>query len=170
MRDDNAAFESRASLAIGGKALRLLTERDGLGEYACLGVIRVLEKRADNAVQLDEDYIAPLLDVAASSVLAAFRSELQGLLHQRGEALAGRVVASGAGGASEIADFLLLQLVNRAEPLLSHLARLSPLHPQDFYREAVCLAGSSPPFQLPGVAPATTRPMPTTTWRAASPR
>ncbi|AUG41666.1 type VI secretion system baseplate subunit TssK [Pseudomonas chlororaphis] len=153
VRDDNAAFESRASLAIGGKALRLLTERDGLGEYACLGLIRVLEKRADNAVQLDDDYIAPLLDVAASGVLAAFRSELQGLLHQRGEALAGRVVASGAGGASEIADFLLLQLVNRAEPLLSHLARLSPLHPQDFYREAVCLAGEFATFSAAGRRP-----------------
>ncbi|AZD08994.1 Uncharacterized protein ImpJ/VasE [Pseudomonas chlororaphis] len=153
VRDDNAAFESRASLAIGGKALRLLTERDGLGEYACLGLLRVLEKRADNAVRLDDDYIAPLLDVAASSVLAAFRSELQGLLHQRGEALAGRVVASGAGGASEIADFLLLQLVNRAEPLLGHLARLSPLHPQDFYREAVCLAGEFATFSTAGRRP-----------------
>ena len=118
-----------------------------------LGLIGVLEKRADNALQVDDDYIPPLLDVAASSVLAAFRSELQGLLHQRGEALAGRVVASGAGGASEIADFLLLQLVNRAEPLISHLARLSPLHPQDFYREALCLAGEFATFSAAGRRP-----------------
>lgn len=154
VRDDNAAFESRAPLAIGGKALRLLGERDGLGEYACLGLVRVLEKRADNALQLDDSYIPPLLDVAASKPLAAFRNELQGLLHQRGEALAGRVVASGAGGASEIADFLLLQLVNRAEPLIGHLARLSPLHPQDFYREAVCLAGEFATFSAAERRPA----------------
>ncbi|MBF8163686.1 type VI secretion system baseplate subunit TssK [Pseudomonas mendocina] len=154
VRDDNAPFESRAPLAIGGKALRLLTERDGLGEYACIGVVRVVEKRADNALLLDESYIPPLLDVAASHPLAAFRSELQGLLHQRGEALAGRVVASGAGGASEIADFLLLQLVNRAGPLISHLARLSPLHPEAFYREAVALAGEFATFSSSGRRPA----------------
>jgi type VI secretion system protein ImpJ len=141
VRDDNAPFESRAPVAIGGRALRLLTEKDGLGEYASLGVVRVLEKRADGALQLDETYIPPLLDVVASATLSAFRSELQGLLHQRGEALAGRVVASGAGGAAEITDFLLLQLVNRAEPLIAHLARLSPLHPEPFYRELVALAG-----------------------------
>ena len=79
---------------------------------------------------LDDSYIPPVLDVAASKPLTAFRSELLGLLHQRGEALAGRVVASGAGGASEIADFMLLQLVNRAQPLIQHLSQLSPLHPE----------------------------------------
>ncbi|WP_443190665.1 type VI secretion system baseplate subunit TssK [Pseudomonas indica] len=141
VRDDNAPFESRVPVAVGSRAFRLLTERDGLGEYACVGVVRVVEKRNDGALQLDETYIPPLLDVAASHTLSGFRSELQGLLHQRGEALAGRVVASGAGGASEIADFLLLQLVNRAEPLLAHLARLSPLHPESLYRELVALAG-----------------------------
>ena len=34
VRDDNAAFESRAPVALGSQAFRLLTERDGLGEYA----------------------------------------------------------------------------------------------------------------------------------------
>lgn len=154
VRDDNAAFESRAPVSIGGRALRLVTERDGLGEYAAVGVVRVLEKRADRAVVLDESYIPPLLDVAVSKPLAAFRSELLGLLHQRGEALAGRVVASGAGGASEIADFLLLQLVNRAEPLVAHLARIAPLHPEDFYREAVALAGEFSTFTASGRRPA----------------
>ncbi|MDF2642206.1 MAG: hypothetical protein K0R45_1478, partial [Pseudomonas sp.] len=60
--------------------------------------------------------------------------------------LAGRVVASGAGGASEIADFMLLQLVNRAEPLISHLSQLSPLHPERFYSELVSLAGEFATF------------------------
>jgi len=154
VRDDNAPFESRAPVAIGARAFRLLTERDGLGEYASVGVVRVAEKRADRALLLDESYIPPLLDVAASESLAAFRSELLGLLHQRGEALAGRVVASSSGGASEISDFLLLQLVNRAEPLIAHLAKLSPLHPETFYREAVSLAGEFSTFSASGRRPA----------------
>ncbi|WNW12461.1 type VI secretion system baseplate subunit TssK [Pseudomonas sp. DTU_2021_1001937_2_SI_NGA_ILE_001] len=146
VRDDNAAFESRVPVAVGARALRLLTEKDGLSDYAVLGVVRVTEKRADNVLLLDEQYIPPLLDVAASRPLSAFRSELQGLLRQRGEALAGRVVASGAGGASEIADFMLLQLVNRAEPLVQHLGQLAPLHPERFYSELVSLAGEFATF------------------------
>ena len=97
VRDDNAAFESRAPVALGSQAFRLLTERDGLGEYAAVGVARVREKRADQALSLDEDYLPPVLDIAAAPPLASFAKELLGLLHQRGEALAGRVVASSAG-------------------------------------------------------------------------
>ncbi len=107
VRDDNAAFESRAPVALGSQAFRLLTERDGLGEYAAVGVARVREKRADQALSLDEDYLPPVLDIAAAPPLASFAKELLGLLHQRGEALAGRVVASSAGGAASFAPVML---------------------------------------------------------------
>ncbi|WP_296266608.1 type VI secretion system baseplate subunit TssK [Pseudomonas sp. UBA6562] len=146
VRDDNAPFENRAALALGSRALRLLREEDGLSDHAALGVVRIRERRADRALVLDERYIPPLLDVAANAQLSGFRSELLGLLHQRGEALAGRVVASANGGASEIADFMLLQLVNRAQPLLEHLNQLSPVHPERLYSELLALAGEFATF------------------------
>ena len=154
VRDDNAPFENRAPVALGSRALRLLTAEDGLGDYAAIGMVRVKEKRADRALVLDDSYIPPVLDVTASKPLTAFRGELLGLLHQRGEALAGRVVASGAGGASEIADFMLLQLVNRAQPLISHLNQISPLHPERLYSELVSLAGEFATFSSSGRRPA----------------
>ena len=46
-RDDNSSLESRAPVAIGSLALRLITERDGLDEHAAIGVVRVVEKRED---------------------------------------------------------------------------------------------------------------------------
>ncbi|WP_342649948.1 type VI secretion system baseplate subunit TssK [Pseudomonas sp. REB1044] len=153
VRDDNAPFENRAPLALGSRALRLLSEREGLGDYAALGVLRIREKRADRALVLDDSYIPPVLDVAVSDTLANFRSELLGLLHQRGEALAGRVVASANGGASEIADFMLLQLVNRAQPLVEHLGQLSPLHPERLFSELVALAGEFATFTQDGRRP-----------------
>ena len=153
VRDDNAPFENRAPLALGSRALRLLSEREGLGDYAALGVLRIREKRADRALVLDDSYIPPVLDVAVSDTLSNFRSELLGLLHQRGEALAGRVVASANGGASEIADFMLLQLVNRAQPLVEHLGQLSPLHPERLFSELVALAGEFATFTQDGRRP-----------------
>ncbi|MDI3271972.1 type VI secretion system baseplate subunit TssK [Pseudomonas sp. AL03] len=153
VRDDNAPFENRAPVAVGSRALRLLIAEDGISDYAAIGLVRIKEKRVDRALVLDDAYIPPLLDVSASKPLAAFRSELLGLLHQRGEALAGRVVASGAGGASEIADFMLLQLVNRAQPLIQHLSQLSPLHPERFYSELVSLAGEFSTFTASGRRP-----------------
>lgn len=146
VRDDNAAFENRAPVAVGSRALRLLTEQDGLADHSAIGVVRIKEKRADRALILDDAYIPPLLDTTSSKPLHGFVRELLGLLHQRGEGLAGRVVASNAGGASEIADFMLLQLVNRAQPLIAHLARISPLHPERLFSELVSLAGEFSTF------------------------
>jgi len=79
-------------------------------------------------------------------VLDSFTNEFLGMLHQRGEALGGRVAATGRGGAAEISDFLLLQVVNRLQPLLAHLAAESNLHPEDLYRVCIMAAGELATF------------------------
>nr|GFC28949.1 hypothetical protein [Tanacetum cinerariifolium] len=38
VRDDNAPFENRAPVAVGARALRLLTDKDGVGDYAVIGL------------------------------------------------------------------------------------------------------------------------------------
>src|SRR5207247_1710166 len=81
-----------------------------------------------------------------------FLNELEGLLHHRAEALAGRVSDAGR-GAAEIADFLLLQTVNRYEPLVAHLAKLPGLHPEDLYRVLVGIAGELATFTTSGKRP-----------------
>jgi type VI secretion system protein ImpJ len=50
-------------------------------------------------------------------------------------------VSDGGRGAAEIGDFLLLQAVNRYEPLIAHLAELDGLHPEELYRILVMMAG-----------------------------
>jgi type VI secretion system protein ImpJ len=78
---------------------------------------------------------------------------LQGKLHSRGDDLAGRV--SGAGrGAAEISSFLFLQLVNRYEPLVAHLAKLEGLHPESLYRIAIEIAGELATFASESKRPA----------------
>ena len=79
---------------------------------------------------LDDTFIPTVLQRGAANRLATFTTELLGLLHQRGEALGGRVAATGRGAASEIADFLMLQAINRYEPLLAHFADAGVMHPE----------------------------------------
>jgi type VI secretion system protein ImpJ len=79
-------------------------------------------------------------------VLATFMTELQGLLHQRGEALAGRVSATGRGGAAEIAEFLMLQAINRYEPLATHFVNGGLVHPADLYQLCISIAGELATF------------------------
>ena len=146
VRDNNAGFDSSVHIEVGQRRLRLLPRRGDLREYSGISVARITEKRADQSIVLDRQFIPPCLDCRASSILSGFLNELHGLLHQRGEALAGRVTASGRGGVAEIADFLLLQTVNRFEPLIAHMASMNDLHPEVLYRNGLQLAGEMATF------------------------
>ena len=139
--DNNTDAERAALVQIGHLRLRLMLKRDLTDAYACLGVVRVVERRPDNQVLLDTSYIAPTLSVRDSATLAGYVREIQGLLHQRGEALAARLSQPGRGGVAEIADFLLLQTVNRFEPVFAHLGEVSVLHPERLYAACLMLAG-----------------------------
>jgi type VI secretion system protein ImpJ len=145
--DSNAGYGSSATLPISKLRLRYALEGEARAGFASLGLARAVEVRADRSVVLDDSYIPPVLSSEASGVLAGFISQIEGLLHHRAEALAGRVSETATRGAAEIADFLLLQLCNQYEPLLTHLsATVAQLHPELFYRVAVSLAGELATF------------------------
>ena len=149
VRDNNVdTANNSAFVETGEPRLRLFLDTRDFGEYTTIGIARVLEKRPDQRVILDPDYLPPCLDCRATPVLAGFVTEVLGLLHQRGDALADRVVGAGtARGASlDIAQFLRLQTVNRFEPLFAHLAAMRGLHPEDFYQIALQLAGEMTTF------------------------
>jgi type VI secretion system protein ImpJ len=143
---DSNGLDNSALMQIGRLRLRLAIESDVANAYCGLGVARVIERRADNRVVLDPDYCPPCLDFRVAPRLSAFADELVGLLRQRGQALASRLSQPGAAGAAEIADFLMLQLLNRSEPLFMHLASMSGLHPEQLYGEMVQLAGELSTF------------------------
>ena len=152
--DTNAGSETVSPLQVGKLRLRYQLQTDELAGYICLGVARIVEVRTDKNVLLDDKYIPPTLDCRVSTALAGFVSELQGLFHHRGEALAGRVSESGTRGAAEIADFLMLQLVNRYEPLMIHYSGVETLHPETFYATAVQMAGELSTFTAANKRPA----------------
>jgi type VI secretion system protein ImpJ len=145
--DSNAGFESKVQLQIGKLRMRLLLETDKLDDYLCIGMARIAECRSDKHIILDEEkYIPTVLNCQATSVLSDFLKEVQGKLHSRGESLSGRVTTSGRGGVAEIATFLFLQVVNRYEPLIEHLAALEGLHPESLYRVTLEIAGELATF------------------------
>ncbi|MDP1159771.1 type VI secretion system baseplate subunit TssK, partial [Klebsiella variicola] len=81
----------------------------------------VVEKRADSSVLLDRDYCPPCLDIRAATRLVGHVDELLGLVPQRIEVLAARLNQPEGSNAAQIADFLLLQVLNRCLPLVRHL-------------------------------------------------
>ena len=139
--DNTLASEQTALVQVGDLRLKLMLKRDATDAYATLGVLRVIERRADNQLVLDKGFIPPTLASRGNALLAGYVRELLGLLHQRGEALGARLAQPGRGGVAEIADFLLLQTVNRHEPAFRQFDDLPLLHPVALYLHCLMLAG-----------------------------
>jgi type VI secretion system protein ImpJ len=140
-RDISGHSSEFADLAVAALNAQLRPESLAAEDFARIPLAHVVEVRADQRVILEEAFVPTVLHCGASPRIATFLSELQGLLHQKGEALAARAVASGRGGAAEIADFLLLQSINRYEPVVTHLAAGGHCHPEDLYRLALEITG-----------------------------
>jgi type VI secretion system protein ImpJ len=139
--NDNAA---PARIEVGELACRILLEGEPVADFACIPLAQVLERGADLRVKLDKYFIPSVMRIEPATVLAQFLTELEGLLHQRGEELASRATSAGRG--VDTAEYLFLQLCNRYEPLVGHWATSFNLHPEDFYAFLLSLAGELATF------------------------
>ncbi|MGZ5095916.1 MAG: type VI secretion system baseplate subunit TssK, partial [Burkholderiales bacterium] len=153
VRDSASTSAESAVVQLGRLRMRLMRQRDINDAYTTLGVVQVVERRANNQVALSRSYIPPRLHTANDLVLNGYVDELHGLLQQRGEAIAARLSQLGRGGVSEVADFLLLQTVNRYEPLFAHLRRHTLLHPERLYSLCLQLAGELGTFSNTSTRP-----------------
>lgn len=153
VRDNVGLTDEPALMEVAGVNARLLVEGEPVDEFACIPVARIVECKADRQVSLDDRFIPTVARAGAAPVLASFLRELHGLLHQRGEALGGRVMATGRGAAAEIGDYLMLQAINRNEPVAAHLAAAGSVHPEDLFCFAAGLAGELATYSLPAKRP-----------------
>ncbi|AQS86738.1 hypothetical protein AA101099_0092 [Neoasaia chiangmaiensis NBRC 101099] len=144
--DTHSGSPDPATITVGQLAPRLMLGTDDRAGYHCLSVARIVEVAADRRVVLDATWIPPVLTCAATPILANLLIELAGILHQRGEAIAGRLSAIGARSNTEIADFMLLQSLNGWQPLTAHLADGARIHPEELFRLLLTMAGELSTF------------------------
>jgi type VI secretion system protein ImpJ len=144
--DTHSASPQPAPLLIARLRLRYMLETEERAGYLCIGLARVTEVASDRRATLDERWIPPALVCSATLPLSGLVTEFSGMLNQRGEALAARLTAPGSRGVAEVADFLLLQSVNRWQKLLAHWADAGNIHPEDLYSAFVQMAGELATF------------------------
>ncbi len=145
--DTNADSFINSDLEVARLRLSYAPSSGPLAGLERIPVARVTEVRSDLAVLLDEKFIAPVLNCAAEPPLLAMVGELQGLVSHRAEAIAARMADPTVRGTAEIADFLLLQALNRYDPLLRHAAaQAGRIHPEAFYVMCLAMAGELATF------------------------
>ncbi|MEX8519896.1 MAG: type VI secretion system baseplate subunit TssK [Leptothrix sp. (in: b-proteobacteria)] len=145
-RDHVNASDEPEPIQTAALNLRLLRAKELSDAYAGLGVVRVIERRADGQLLLDRSYIAPQTRIEASGQLSSSATLLHGLVRQRAQLLASQMGQIGA-GVSEVAEFLMLLVLNRNEPLLRQFAGAPSVHPREFHLACLQLAGELSTFR-----------------------
>ncbi|KOF52627.1 type VI secretion protein [Achromobacter sp. DMS1] len=138
--DSGALALEPALLQLGRPRLRLMPESELGDDWVGLPVALVRERGADNRVALDPDYIPPWLAAGRHEVLGGLIDELSGLLQARAESMHERLAQPGRGGVSEVADFLLLETVNRYTGALWHARQAPGTHPERVFHDWLMLA------------------------------
>jgi type VI secretion system protein ImpJ len=141
---DETTGDNERQLAFARGNVRLLFG-DELGEGYSAIKIAELQRTATGQLNLAEHWIAPALNLSASSWLVNMLRQLIEVLITKSSTLSEQRRQRAAGLAdftsSEVGIFWLLHTVNAAIPGLAHSFRTQPLHPERLYLAMSKLAG-----------------------------
>lgn len=145
LTDTSLAEATIETLQLARLRLLLKLESDDRSGFVGFAIARVREVTDQGEVKLDDKFIPPLLNVQRNPSLKALINETLGMLNQRAQALSGRI-SKGQGNSSSIADFLMLQVLNRYEPLLKHWQQMDGSNPLAMYQLMVSMLGELATF------------------------
>ncbi len=146
VRDSIAGFEGREPIEIAKLKLRLLHESQDRAGYVTLGVTRVEGVQPDGTVLIDNDFIPPGLKIGAMDAIGGFLEEIDGRIDSIATDRLGYVLQPQARGTAEVQDLLVLQLVNRFQPLVRHLMAQNHGHPEDVFAFLLGFTGEAATF------------------------
>lgn len=153
LRDNTDGAAEPEEVQTGQLCLKLLRGRDLTGAHTAMSVALVQDRTPEALVRLDRGHIPPACALDASPPLPADARLIHTLVRQRAQAMA-RDMGQLSHGTSEISAFLMLQLLNRHEPLWRQVAE-SPtsVHPRALFDLALALAGELATFTTTGRRP-----------------
>ncbi|PKF51070.1 type VI secretion system baseplate subunit TssK [Enterovibrio nigricans] len=132
----DACFESNdmANIQVGKLNFRLMFDHEDRSAYTTIPILKIAEVKPDGSVVLNDNYIPTCIDIHASAVLSKYVKEFASMLRHRAESIVQRMGMVDQQGVSSVADFMLLQTLNRYEPLFWHFGSVEGIHPEALYR------------------------------------
>jgi type VI secretion system protein ImpJ len=143
VRDENSGLAEKP-IQVARKNYRLLTGSDSRQECSAICVARVCRNDA-GVLQLDPQFVPPLLDFAANDYLRAIARRLVEILAAKSSLLSGvrrqKNLTLADFGTADIASFWLLYTINSHFPEFNHLSETLHGHPERLYQAMLSLAG-----------------------------
>lgn len=158
-RDENTGLAEKP-IQVARKNLRLLVEGESLDGSSVLRVARI-RRGSTGELQLDSQFVPPLLDITASDHLLAIARRLIEILSAKSTTLAGtrrqKNQSLAEFSVADVANFWLLYTINTHLPQIRHLFEVRRGHPAELFEALSALAGALTTFSTtlhPRVLPA----------------
>ncbi|HTV86026.1 MAG TPA: type VI secretion system baseplate subunit TssK [Dyella sp.] len=133
VKDTHSQEGDYVSMDVASLNLQLTLERDDRSAFTGIALCRILDRRPDGSLILDETFYPTSLSLSAIPPLHRFLGETAGLMRERAKNIAERIGSPGQSGVADVTDFNLLQVLNRLQPYFLHLSRLRHVHPEQLY-------------------------------------
>ncbi|WDE13875.1 type VI secretion system baseplate subunit TssK [Thalassomonas haliotis] len=143
--DTSVGSDAMEVLQVAKLNCQLKLQSEDRAGYLSIAVARISDVSEEGAIRLDKKFIPSCMVLDHMPALANLTREILGMIHQRADAIAARL-SQAQGSSSSIADFLMLQLLNKYQPLFEHYASATGLHPELLYTCLLAFAGELSTF------------------------
>ncbi|KXJ64995.1 type VI secretion protein [Achromobacter xylosoxidans] len=133
VRDTHSQEGDYVPMNLAALNLQLALERDDRSAFTGIALCRLLDRRPDGSLLLDESFYPTGISLNAIPPLKRYLGEIAGLMRERAKNIAERIGSPGQAGVADVTDFNLLLVLNRLHPLFLHLSRLRRVHPEQLY-------------------------------------
>ena len=152
--DANTGAGLSATVRVAQPAFRLVLGDAGDDQALVrLRLCQVQECSSDGNIRLDDELVASYLHCQDSPYLQKCLQESISLVQHRADALAERLRSRGTAASAELGDLLMLQLLNRQEPLLRQLRSGSHTPPATLFNLLLSLLGELSTFSCDSKRP-----------------
>ncbi len=133
VRDTHSEDGDHVQMDLAVPNLQLMLGRDDRSAFTGIALGRILDKRPDGSLVMDEGFYPTCVSLQAAPPLKRYLGEIAGLMRERAKNIAERIGSPGQSGVADVTDFNLLQTLNRLYPLFQHLSRQRHVHPEQLY-------------------------------------
>lgn len=143
--DTSIGSDATEVLQIGKLHCQFKLQNEDRAGYVAIAIARVIEVSDEGVITLDKKFIPPCLSIENIQGLVKVTREIKGMINQRADAIAARLTQAQS-SSSSISDFLMLQLLNKYQPLFEHYNNVSGIHPEMLYRTIISFSGELATF------------------------
>lgn len=140
MPNINSGETSSSDILVAEYNFRLVLDDEINDGYVKLPICKIADISSNGILSLDNDFSTLYLYFNSSKILISQVKELVGMITFRAEKLAEKMNDS-VMQATEIGDYLMLQLLNKVESKFHFLLTQEKIHPDEVYFNLVALAG-----------------------------